>query len=267
MSKPSKKRASQTEQAENPHPGSAAEGTASEPASTVAWTIVFVVLGLLYAVYFYRVPISAGMGRYQTLGYLLIPDQLVSQWCDVPVGEISVLDRGPLLLLAGAVWGIAFLTGRLVLLFGPVSRHLNRLEFFAFAMGIGLSVWSLFTLAVGLLGGLRQPWIFVATAVLVVVASAVRAWRDSSRRLEPVPAKVDESPGPAPGRLWRPSWWWLSIPFVLVIVGALCCRRSTSMFSSIICRFRASGSRVAASRSCRTTCTATCPWARRRSRH
>ncbi|MHB8974812.1 MAG: hypothetical protein ACYC3X_30690 [Pirellulaceae bacterium] len=219
MSKRTGNLANQTEQAANPHLARTEPATDGRRVNTVAWTVAFVVLGGLYAVFFYRVPLGANLWRYQTLAYFLIPDQLVGQWCDAPVGEIRVLDRVPLLLLAAAIGGIAFLSGRLVLLPSPVSRQLSRLEFFAFATGLGLSDWSLFTLAVGLLGGLRQPVIFVAAAVLIAVASAVQVWRRATRLSGPDGESGSVSQGAVPGSPGWPHWWWLAVPFVLVIVG------------------------------------------------
>ncbi|MHB8864042.1 MAG: hypothetical protein ACYC6N_16685 [Pirellulaceae bacterium] len=223
MSKSSKKPARATEQAANPplagsDPEIRGERTPAERMNTLAWTVVFVALSGLYAVFFYRVPINAELVRYQTLGYLLIPDVLAGQWADVPVGEINVLDRVPLLALAGAVWGVALLTGRLVLRPWQASRHLNGLERFALAMGIGLSVWSLLTLAVGLVGGLHQPWVFVTAATLIAVASLPRLWRRADRLAEPGPDSGYESPNSARrSRGWLACW--LALPFLLVIVG------------------------------------------------
>ncbi len=159
------------------------------------------------------------LGRYQTLAYFLIPDQLVGQWCDVPVGEVACLDRLPLLLLAGAVWGVAFLSGRLVLL--PFSRRGSS------------TAWSSLRLrrASGSAAGRcsRWPWdysaacdsrwIFVAAAVMIAVVSVVQAWRrvESPGRTEP--ESTDESQGAGTPSAVAAAWWWLAVPFVLVIVG------------------------------------------------
>ena len=59
--------------------------------------------------------------RYQPLGYFLVPEELVQQWCGAPVGELAIGDRLPLLALACAVWGTAFLLGRLILSTLPIS--------------------------------------------------------------------------------------------------------------------------------------------------
>ena len=125
-----------------------------------------------------------------------------------------------MLLLAGAVWGVAFLSGRLVCCLGPLSRQLRPPGVLRVCEGIGLSAWSLFTLAVGLLGGLRQPLDLrggrradcggLRSASLATGRSPARARTGESRR---------HRRAPAPVRLWRPRWWWLAVPFVLVIVG------------------------------------------------
>ena len=136
-------------------------------------TALFVVGCVLYGLYFFRVPIGPGMTRMETLPFLLAPDQLLAQWCDVPDGRVNIVDRLPLMLLAGSVWAVAWLTGRLVLLRTRLVRQLDRLEHFAFALGLGLSLWSLGTLAVGLAGGLRQPLWFAGAAVVVIALNLV----------------------------------------------------------------------------------------------
>ncbi len=58
VSKRTRNLASQTEQAANPPLARTESSTHRDRVKTVAWTVVFVVLGGLYAVFFYRVPIQ-----------------------------------------------------------------------------------------------------------------------------------------------------------------------------------------------------------------
>lgn len=200
---------------------------ARESLLAAAGAAVFVVLCGLYAVYFFRVPIARQLDlyRYQLLGFFLVPEELVQQWRAAPVGDVAVADRIPLLLLAGTVWGVAFLLGWLVLSRVRIARQLSRLEYFAFATGIGLSGLSLLTLAVGLLGGLNQPLVFLAAGLAIVMVSVWQARRVAAWRADrPASASASAAAGavgdePAAPARQRPRAWWCALPFVLVIVG------------------------------------------------
>lgn len=172
-----------------------------------------------YALFFYRVPLGGDTARYEPLAYCLAPDELLARWCAAPIGDVWIADRIPLVALAAAVYAAAFLLGRLILSRSSMARQLDGLESTAFATGLGLSLLSLLTLAVGLGGGLRQPLIFVGAGVLVVSLSLAQAWRvwrtDRTTRW-------DAEQGPSRDRYlaWcRPRVEWLAVPFVLVTMG------------------------------------------------
>lgn len=175
---------------------------------------------MLYGLYFFRVPIRADLTRLGTLPFLLAPEQFWEQWCDAPDGHINVFDRAPLLLLAGSVWGVAWLTGRLVLRLTRIGPRLDRLEHFALALGLGLSLWSLGTLAVGLAGGLRQPLIFVIAAVIIGVLNLFALKRGGNLSNESRDSDTQLSHTDSSRSSTESRWWWvLAIPFLLVLVG------------------------------------------------
>jgi hypothetical protein len=221
VSKRLKSLAQETERASGPPPERTEYSPYRDQINVVAVSALFVVLCCVYAVFFYRVQFAGNLFRYQPLAYFLVPDELAQQWCGAPAGELAIGDRLPLLALACAVGGTAFLLGRLILSTLPIFRRLDldHLEYFAFATGIGLSGLSLLTLVVGLFGGLRQPVVFIAAGVIITVVSVWRA-----RRGEHCIVAVGSAPGHEPGGIprsawWTPRVWWLAVPFVMVIVG------------------------------------------------
>ena len=183
-------------------------------------TTLFVAACVLYGLYFFRVPIGPGVTRMETLPFLVAPDQLWRQWCDAPDGRVNVLDRLPCMVLAGSVWVVAWLTGRLLLRLMRIEGQLVRLEHLALALGLGLSLWSLGTLAVGLAGGRHQPLIFVIAAVIIGVLNLFGLKRGARRSNDLSSSDTHLSHTNAPSRSIESRWWWvLAIPFLLVLVG------------------------------------------------
>lgn len=191
------------------------------PVGMIALTVTFALLCGVYAWWFYRMELVAGIWRYQVLSYVLVPEQLLREWCAVPDGRVSVADRVPLLLLAGWIALVAFLLGRLVLSWLSVTRQLERLEYIALATGTGLSGLSLMTLAAGLLGLLDQPLLFAGVGLLVVGSAAWQEWR---RAVHGPREDAGESigAGAARGPQRTPRAVWLGLPFVAAVcAGAL----------------------------------------------
>ncbi len=205
----------------SPEPAARSPGArrAGGAADVAALSGLFVVLSGVYALFFYRAPLIGDVARYQPLAYCLAPEGLLQQWCGAPDGEVAVWDRLPLAALAGAIGVTAFLVGRLVLSRRSVARCMDRLEYVAFATGIGFSGLSLWTLGVGLCGGLRRPVLLAAPPLLIAALSCWQAWRD--RHGSGVARATAR--GGSSGRLsvgwWRPRAWWLAAPFLLVIAG------------------------------------------------
>lgn len=103
---------------------------------------------------------------------LLVPDDLLREWIGNDASRIGLLDRVPVLLEVAALHSLAFIAGRRLLIGIGANRGLDRLEQFVFSLGIGLNVWSLYTLTVGLLGQLQQPLFFWIPAIGLSILAA-----------------------------------------------------------------------------------------------
>jgi len=167
--------------------------------------------------------------RLYAASFMLIPDQLVREWMGCDVARVGLLDRLPLLAATAAILAIAAATGRLLLDAVYADRGLTRLEQIVFSMGVGLNVWSLHALAVGLMGQLQNRMILFLPA-LVVVPLAVWRWQAWSR-LESSNGRPGHDPGGGnddpgnddPGDDW-PAWirrLWIGccFPFAVLLVA------------------------------------------------
>ncbi len=229
-------------------------------------TGLFLVGLAVYLTLFYRNEVVAGIFGYQRLAFLLLPDQLVAGWCGGELGKVQVLDRVGPLLVTIVIWAVAGLLGWLVLdllRVGPsidrqrrdhqrlAHQRLDYLELSVLAIGVGLSGVSVFTLAIGLAGGLRQPIWFILLGVTLLVAVLWRGWRRvagptpnetlDSRDLKSTVAsttvasmtvasttvasmtvastKPTDAAVTAAQPWWRPRWWWAAVPFAWVILA------------------------------------------------
>ncbi|MEN6452340.1 MAG: hypothetical protein ABFC96_17755 [Thermoguttaceae bacterium] len=229
--------------------------------------IVAVLAGLaVYFAAFYatRLPALPGANdsvrRIDLLGQVvLLPDQyLLSSWFGSPP-QFTIIDRLPVLLIAGAILAWAGVLGWLLLTACGLARRASddsaesgsrpslalraseaapdrftRLETFVFSMGVGLATLSTWVLLVGLLGLMSRTWLFVTPATLTFLAAGwVRFARRNSR--EPTaPGKSLQSKsvrrGATAGRgfvgdnrsdgLLSARWLWLAVPFVVAILLA-----------------------------------------------
>jgi hypothetical protein len=189
--------------------------------------VVFLALLAVYSVWFYRAELVGGIQRTQILYLLLIPDQIFSDgWLGGDIGNVRFLDRLPLFALAAVIWAVAWLLGLGMLRVCRVTPHLTRLESHLLAIGTGLSLLSLYTLAVGLLGGLRHSLLFAAPPVVVAIGFAYRQVLQFSRsRRKPLATAAVEQTGHPTGRfdaicrvMRCLGWWWLGLPFAVVIM-------------------------------------------------
>lgn len=198
------------------------------PASEAAngWKIAALLgLGTWYvAAFFAAQPI-----RRQSLAVALLPDQVVASWVGDDWRNFQVSDRLPILAVAGLILALAYFAGRLSLAAVRTDRGLTRLETFVFSMAVGLSEWSLLTLATGLAGGLHGPWLSVVSVVVVAVWAV---WKWSQRRATGI--EKDDAPS-RPNQRWEAhstqpeagpddAWLarhglWLALPFLLLIVA------------------------------------------------
>ena len=197
-----------------------------------------VILGLAaYAVAFYATPLSSVPGadgqpllRIELLAQLLLwPNEcLLPNWFGMPA-EFSLIDRLPVLLVAGAILAWAFVLGWLLMLLCRANRGLSRLELFVFATAVGLNALSTWVLLLGLFGVMNRLWMFT-TPALLTCAIACYLWGHSrrltaagnrSRERSPSHSERHGTPRNAsPTDSLNPHWLWLAAPFVLVILLA-----------------------------------------------
>lgn len=181
---------------------------------TIFWLIVFGVVVIGFSLLFYlNVSKDVHQARIGALSFIVAPDHLLEMWCGGSVANFSLLDRWPIVLLAAVILSGAWLAGRLCLVALGVCEVLDPLERVVFALGVGLNVFSLYALAVGLAGGLQQRWLFVAP---LVILAAANAWIAVSQR----PGTPRRAFATATGANDR-RWYWLLIaaaPFAAAIV-------------------------------------------------
>ncbi|MCA9119778.1 MAG: phospholipid carrier-dependent glycosyltransferase [Planctomycetaceae bacterium] len=146
--------------------------------------------------------------RSLVLSLFLLPDQVICSWCDGDWSRFAILDRLPLVVATATILVIAYLAGRLVLESIRADKQLAQLELSVFAVGVGLNIISLYTLLVGLAGGLQLRSAFFVPAAATTAASLWRArdWRKS--------IKIDLK-----GDSLRQSSVWMCIPFVIAIAA------------------------------------------------
>ncbi len=203
---------------------------ASSPTRVVLVSTGFLLCLAAYLLLFYSAEFVPGRQRYRPLGFVMVPDELISDWLGRPHGEFAMLDRLGPLSVAGGIVGAAFLLGWLILPHCQSGERLQCAEFLALATGLGLSGLSVATLVIGLLGGLRQPFIFLLLGLMLLAMVAWRAWRRGvcqrlirgSAAPQPPPATCAGAEAAVDARCaawWRPRWWWAAVPFVLVTVG------------------------------------------------
>ena len=145
--------------------------------------------------------------RFDLLWQLLwLPDKwLLPNWFGTPP-EFSLLDRLPVLLVAGAILAWATVLGWLLMFLcrlcgagvppapriagGTPAPQLTRLEVFVFSAAVGLSALSTWVLLMGLLGVMDRLGTFVVPAMLTL-ALAGYLWRRNrtSRRRTDFPIR------------------------------------------------------------------------------
>ena len=167
--------------------------------------------------------------------YLLQPariDSIVREWVGGGSERMGLLDRVPVLAAVILLLAAAWLAGRLTLHALGVDRWLRRLETFVFATAIGLTLWSTYFLAVGLLCRASESlqlqdrlWFWVPVVLLsgrlIMVRKRLRTALVPRRDTNDLEA--DDSPATADEPSWWGRWGWLTAaPFALLILfGAM----------------------------------------------
>ena len=195
-------------------------------ASPVAnWGIALGVAAL--AVAYLALFVSASQTRLLVIAYLLVPEELASQWAEGHWNQARFMDRLPILLFGSVILLGCYFLGRLFLWAIQFDRVLTHLERTVFSFGIGLQLQSLFTLLTGLLA---LPWRSVALLLLWIISagSILALWWLGKLRYEPI-ALADNLPTPtesvAPTSLALVATWSLRIYVVLcslaILLGAM----------------------------------------------
>lgn len=192
---------------------SEAPPTSSESAdwsrSTTALLVVMVLVACYVVIFYALYPL-----RQMSLLLIFAPEQLLRSWLgevdELPVG---ILDRLPVLLVSGCLLAIAWASGSVVLRGWKLDERLTRLEVDLFSIGVGLSLWSTWTLLVGLLGMLHQTWLLWLPA-LVVTPLAGFQLAGRSTQLTAKPVRLPQRSG---DWMW-PSVLWAGLPFACIYV-------------------------------------------------
>jgi 4-amino-4-deoxy-L-arabinose transferase-like glycosyltransferase len=161
-------------------------------------------------------------------------DEVVATWLGAP-GEASLVDRVPVLAIGSLILACGAVVGWLLMWLCRADRGLTRLETFVFSTAVGLNAVSTYVLVVGLMGLVRNVFVFAVPAALAV-AAAGWIWLGHRRREDKGSRRRDEgkrsggtrrssavshpsSFGSAVGDDWlRPRWLWLAVPFAIVIL-------------------------------------------------
>jgi hypothetical protein len=150
------------------------------------------------------------------LSQLLVPESLVGSWVDHDWSRFGILDHVPVLAGAAIIWLISGLTGWLALRASRADEVFSRGEQFVISLAIGLNLWSLITLLIGLCGGLQQRGLF---AGLTCIVMAVAAWQLTSRRREsPRTRPKAETAADQPLTRFGPLALGLCLPLTIVIL-------------------------------------------------
>lgn len=200
------------------------------------WLAAAAVVGV-YLVLFLGAPVTdPGSGPAVSRAELLLalavtPDEPLRQFVGGAWSRFGLLDRVPVLLAAGAILGVAYGLGRLLLRL-LAARGLGPLETVAFAIGLGLHLLSLLVLTVGLLARWsdllriddRWPYLLVV-AGLVIAVIARPAWfrlqpdGDESSLPQPRSVTTDRTEDGSPARTWTAVALGFAVPAALVIVA------------------------------------------------
>jgi hypothetical protein len=190
-----------------PAPPSQAAG-ATPPLVSIA---VVTLLVACYVVIFY----TSSPLRQMMLGRVREPVRIVGNWFGYWQLPSGFFDRLPLLAVAFGIVAIAWSSGSLIVRGWQLDRRLSRLETELFSIGVGLSLWSTWTLLVGLFGLLHQTWLVWLPAVL---CASLAGFQMAARRAE-------QSAAPTQKQRDKQDWLWpsmlaLGLPFALFYVFA-----------------------------------------------
>ncbi len=167
------------------------------------------VFAAIYILYFF---LSNTIRRGAVL-HLFSPDRILMTWMGNSTSRFGLFDRLPIVTAALLIFLVALALGWLMLRCLRADGGLTRLEVFLFSLAAGLNTISLYTLAVGLCGGLQQQLLFLLPASVVLIVAAI--WR---RRGSPRKQPFTEVITPAEQSWFARHGLWLVVPFAVVIL-------------------------------------------------
>ena len=143
------------------------------------------------------------------------PVESIAGWYAGDIDHFGIRWRLGVLLLGGLLLGSARCLGQQLLARSEDVCGLTRLEQVVFSTTLGMGVFSLFTLAVGLAGGLQQRWLFWLAVLAPLVWSAADRFRPHARVRAGATVAPLRGSGPAGLAVW------LGVPFVVfILLGA-----------------------------------------------
>jgi len=191
------------------------------------WRLPAVVVGIgAYLLLFYTagMPSLSAVGgapfrRVDLVAFFAFPDAVAAQWWD---GDVWLLDRLPLLVGAVAIHLAAAAIGWLLIRLLRAHAEMTKAELIVFSHAAGLSAISLYTLLVGLAGGLRcGAWI----GLPLLFCAGFSAWRGSRRArrgrqdaVQLIPRADGETVSSSPRAELSSHWLWLGAQFVAVVL-------------------------------------------------
>jgi hypothetical protein len=189
--------------------------------------IVYVAVVVAYLAAFLQTPIGAlGIdsltGRpFTRIDFQLLlvqaPSFLIGQWTGGDVSRVVFADRIVVIATAALLVAACYAPGRLLLRGFRVGAALTRFETVLFSLAAGLNLVSLWTLFVGLAGGLGQPIWFWSPLAFCALVEAVNVCRRQSNRSTPPAA--ESQPVATDDVSSQPSkWLWMGAPFVVVLL-------------------------------------------------
>lgn len=198
------------------------EGRAPENVSPrarwLATIAIALVVGYLLLFFLARLPDLGGASRAEAiLHILLLPDEAATEWFGEPA-EFALGDRLGVLLPAAVFLSVCALVGFAVLNKIGAFAGLTKLEQAYFSSCAGCGIVSLYTLLVGLAGGLPYRALFLAPILGTAAWGLMRLWQmrpfRAARQQDANHVDVDPD---------ARRWLWWAAPFVIAITigGAL----------------------------------------------
>lgn len=199
----------------------------------MALILVFLLLLAGYLVLFYSTPVTTmrnfsvagapAFSRFEFQQFLFRhPDFLWQLWTNGDASQCGLWDRLPVLAWTAILMISALLLGRWFVHQSGADRRLTQFESIVFSLGAGLSLLSLFTLAIGLAGLLDFPVIGYIPLAACLLGYGVRRATAGYFFASAEPAQDAASENDTSLRWIRAKGLWFGLPFVVAItLGAM----------------------------------------------